>query len=143
MDLTTLVIDVVIFLVIVAVLFSVVRAWRSRPARARLMPLRPEARSHYADSWNRIESHFMDAPDEAVTEADSMITAMLGERGHPLGSDRLPGRLRSARRKLAEGRKRHRTENLRLALLDYRAVFAQMIGPDVREPVAEGRRETA
>jgi hypothetical protein len=143
MDLTTLVIDVVIFLVVVAVLFSVARAWRSRPARARLVPLRPEARSRYADSWNRIESHFMDAPEEAVTEADSMITAMLGERGHPLGTDRLPRRLRSARRKLAEGQKRHRTEDLRLALLDYRAVFTQMIGPEVHEPVAEGRRETA
>ena len=33
--------------------------------------------------------------------------------------------------------------DLRLALLDYRAVFAQMIGPEMREPVAEGRRETA
>ena len=51
--------------------------------------------------------------------------------------------MRSARRKLAEGQKRHRTEDLRLALLDYRAVFTQMIGPEVREPVAEGRRETA
>ena len=67
---------------------------------------------------------------------------MLGERGHPLGAGRLPRRLGFARRKLAEGQKRHRTEDLRLALLDYRAVFAQMIGPEVREPVAEGRRET-
>ncbi|TME55425.1 MAG: hypothetical protein E6I58_10490 [Chloroflexi bacterium] len=142
MDLTTLVIDVVIFLVVVAVLFSIVRAWRSRPARARLVALRPEARNRYADSWNRIERHFMDAPEEAVTEADSLVTAMLGERGHPLGAGRLPRRLSSARRKLAEGQKRHRTEDMRLALLDYRAVFAQMIGPEVREPVAEGRRET-
>jgi hypothetical protein len=142
MDLTTLVIDVVIFLVVVAILFSVVRAWRARPARARLVALRPEARSRYADSWNRIERRFMDAPEEAVTEADSLMTAMIGERGHPLGSDRLPRRLRSARRKLAAGQKRHRTEDLRLALLDYRAVFTQMIGPEVREPVPEGRRET-
>ena len=143
MDLTTLVIDVVIFLVVVAILFSIARAWRARPARSRLVPLRPEARSRYADSWNRIEKRFMDAPEEAVTEADSLITAMLGERGHPLGGDRLPRQLHSARRKLAEGQKRHRTEDLRLALLDYRAVFSQVIGPEVREPVAEGRRETA
>jgi len=42
MDLTTLVIDVVIFLVVVAILFSIARAWRARPARSRLVPLRPE-----------------------------------------------------------------------------------------------------
>lgn len=143
MDMTTLVIDVVIFLVVVVILFSVVRTWRSRPARAQLVALRPDARSRYVDSWDRIERHFMDAPEEAVTEADSLVTALLGERGHPLGIDRLPRRLRSARRKLAEGQKRHRTEDLRLALLDYRAVFTEMIGPEVREPAAEGRRETA
>ena len=143
MDLTTLVIDVVIFLVVVAILFSIVRAWRARQPRAGLVALRPEARSRYADSWNRTERRFMDAPEDAVTEADALVSAMLGERGHPLGSDRLPRRMRSARRKLAEGRKRHRTEDLRLALLDYRAVFTQMIGPEGREPVAEGRRETA
>ena len=85
----------------------------------------------------------MEAPEDAVTEADSLVTAMLGERGHPLIGDRLPGRLRSARRKLAEGQKRHRTEDLRLALLDYRAVFTEMIGPEVQEPEAESKRETA
>ncbi len=143
MDLTTLAIDLVILLAVVAVLFSVVRAWRSRPPRTRLVPLRPEARTRYLDSWDRIERQFMDAPEEAVTGADALIIAMLGERGHPLGAHRLPNRLRSARRKLAEGHKRHRTEDLRLALLDYRAVFTQMIGPQVREPMAEARRETA
>jgi hypothetical protein len=143
MDLTTLAIDLVIFLVVVAVLVSFGRALRARPARGRMVALRSAARARYVESWDRIEKRFMDEPEEAVTEADSLTLGMLGERGHPLGTDRLPNRLRSARRKLSEGRKRHRTEELRLALLDYRAVFTQMIGPEVREPVAEGRRETA
>jgi hypothetical protein len=69
---------------------------------------------------------------------------MLGERGHPLAENRRPYRLRSARRKMADGRRRHRTEDLRQALLDYRAAFNKMIGPEIqREEVAEGRRETA
>jgi hypothetical protein len=143
MDLITLAVDVVIFLVIVAIVVSVVRAVRARPMRARLVALTPEARSRYVSSWSRIEKLFMDAPESAVQEADSLLTALLGERGHPLGSDRMPGRLRSARGKLAEGQRRHRTEDLRLALLDYRAVFNRMIGPETREPAQEGRRETA
>ena len=141
MDLTTLVVDLVILLVILAVAMALVRAWRMRPAR--LVPLPPEARSRYAASWDGIEKHFMDAPEEAAKQADALITAMLGESGHPLVGDRLPGRMLAARRKLAEGVRRHRTEDLRLAMLDYRAVFAKMIGPETREQVAEGRRETA
>jgi hypothetical protein len=143
MDLTTLVVDIVIFLVIVAIGASVARTWRARPARARLLALPPEARRRYVSSWSRIEKQFMDAPETAVQEADSLITALLGERGHPLGVDRLPRRLRSARRRLARGQKRHRTEDLRLAVLDFRAVFEQMIGAAAPEPVPEGRRETA
>ena len=143
MDLTGLVVDVVILLVIVAIVFSVARAWRTRPARARLTALPSEARARYVLAWERIEKRFMDAPEEAVQEADSLMTAMLGERGHPLAEDRLPHRLRRARAKLADGMRRHTTEDLRQALLDYRVVFGEMAGPETREQVAEGRRETA
>jgi hypothetical protein len=143
MDATTLVTNPAIFLVIAAIAISVVRAWRARPARAPLITLSPETRSRYMTAWDRIEKRFLEAPQEAVQEADSLVLAMLGERGHPLGHDRLPRRLREARRKLAEGQRRHRIEDLRRALLDYRAVFGVMIGPVEREPVTEGRRETA
>src|SRR4030081_3007619 len=66
MDLTGLVVDVVILLVIVAIVFSVARAWRTRPARARLTALPSEARARYVLAWERIEKRFMDAPEEAV-----------------------------------------------------------------------------
>ena len=138
---TNLVIDVVILLVLVAISVSVARAWRVRPVR--LNPLPPEARSRYVAAWERIEKRFMDAPEEAVQEADSLITVILGEQGHPVAGDRVPGRLRVARREFAKGQKRHRTEDLRRALLDYRAVFVHMVGTEKVEPVAEGRRETA
>ena len=142
MDLS-LIVDIVIVLVIVAVALSIARAWRTRPVRARLTPLDPDARSRYVAAWERIEKRFMDAPEEAAQEADALLTALLGERGHPLGADRLPYQLRTARRNLADGRRRHRTEDLRRALLNCRAVFGRMIGPDTREQAGEGRRETA
>jgi hypothetical protein len=143
MDLTGLTVDVLVLLVIVAVGYSVARAWRTRPARAQLTALPSESRARYVLAWERIEKRFMDAPKEAVQEADSLVIAMLGERGHPLAEDRLPHRLRRARAKLADGMRRHRTEDLRQALLDYRVVFGEMVGPETREQVAEGRRETA
>jgi len=144
MDLTGLVVDLVILAVILAVVISIARTWQNRPARANLVALPPDSRSRYVAAWERIEKRFMDAPEEATSEADSLLLAMLGERGHPMVENRLPSQLRSARRKREAGRRRHRTEDLRQALLDYRAVFNRMIGPETqREEVAEGRRETA
>jgi len=142
MDLS-LIVDVVIVLLIVAVAISIVRAWRTRPARAHLTSLDSEARSRYLTAWERIEKRFMDAPEEAAQEADSLLTALLGERGHPLGADRIPYQLRKARRNLADGQRRHRTEDLRRALLDYRAMLGRMLGPEKSEQAGEGRRETA
>ncbi|HXL18042.1 MAG TPA: hypothetical protein VN961_11040, partial [Streptosporangiaceae bacterium] len=108
MDLS-LIVDVVIVLVIVAVALSIARAWRARTGRVRQTPLDPDARSRYVAAWERIEKRFMDAPEEAAQEADAVLTALLGERGHPLGADRLPYQLRTARWNLADGRRRHRT----------------------------------
>ena len=88
MNLTSLTVDIVILFVIIAIGVSVVRAWRWRPARGRLTTLPSEARNHYVTGWDRIEKRFMDAPDEAVREADSLLTVLLGERGHPLRNDR-------------------------------------------------------
>jgi hypothetical protein len=144
MDLTGFVVDVVVLVVILAIVISVVRAWRNRPARANLVALPPESRVRYVAAWERIEKRFMDAPEEATSEADSLLLAMLGERGHPMVENRLPNQFRSARGKREAGRRRHRTEDLRQALLGYRAVFHKMIGPETQsEEVAEGRRETA
>ena len=138
---TNLVIDVLILFVLVAIAVSVARAWRVRPVH--LSPLPAETRSRYVAAWDRIEKRFMDAPEDAVQEADSLLTVMLGEQGHAVAGDRLPPGLREARREFARRKRRHRTEDLRRALLGYREAFVQMIGPERAEPVAEGRRETA
>lgn len=93
-DATTLVTDLAIFLVGAAVVISVVRAWRARPTRAPLAELPSEVKNRYAASWERIEKRFLEALQEATQEADALVLAMLGERGHPLGHDRLPRRRR-------------------------------------------------
>jgi hypothetical protein len=94
MDATTLVTDLAIFLVVAAVVISVVRAWRARPTRVPLAELPSEVKNRYAASWERIEKRFLEALQEATQEADALVLAMLGERGHPLGHDRLPRRRR-------------------------------------------------
>jgi hypothetical protein len=48
MDATTLVTDLAIFLVVAAVVISVVRTWRARPTRVPLAELPSEAKVRYA-----------------------------------------------------------------------------------------------
>jgi hypothetical protein len=139
MDTATFVIVGLIALIVVIWLFA--RTGRSRGInRAALRPLTPEARDRYAAKWDQIESRFLEVPGEAVREADALILAMLGELGHPLAENRLPDGVRKARREASRGG----TEHMRVAILHYRAVVAELGRlTEESERIAEGRRETA
>src|SRR4029077_6617153 len=126
MDITTLVIVGMAALVVIVMLVAL--AGRpQRVGRPSLRPLTPEAIDRYAANWDRIESHFLDAPEEAVREADARALALLGEREHPLADDRLPADMLRARR-AAAGKDGRGTEGLRRAMLLYRAVIEDMAG---------------
>lgn len=141
MDITTLLVIGVIALVVLLLLMAIGRRGRAgtRPA---LRPLPPEALDRYANAWDRIEARFVDAPEEAVREADALVLALLGERQHPLGEDRLPKEMMRARR-AAAGKEVRGTEGLRRALLHYRAVIEEMAVSPVERERARGRREIA
>jgi hypothetical protein len=142
MDTSTLVVlGVIVVIAIVAVVLIASRSSR-RPA---LKPLTAEAQDRYTTQWERVEAKFVDNPDEAVKEADALILALLGERQHPLAAERLPDRMRKARR-LGTGREgRGGTEGMRQAMLQYRAVVEEYARPVERPQVTpeEGRREIA
>jgi len=141
MDITTLVIVGMAALVIIVMLVAL----GGRPrgiARPSLRPLAPEAIDRYAAAWDRIESHFVDSPEEAVREADALALALLGERGHPLAEDGLPRGMSRARR-AAAGKDGRGTEGLRRAMLHYRAVIEEMAGTPKELEQVSGRREIA
>jgi len=138
MDTTSLLVDVLIALWVLAVLIGIVRAWR-----ARLIPLTKQARARYVMSWDRIESRFLYTPQEAVREADGLVMTVLRDRHHPTDYDALPRRAKQARRRLAQDEGRGGTELLRLALLDYRNVLDDMVGYRHRVAVREGRWQVA
>jgi hypothetical protein len=141
MDVTSwVIVGVVAFMVIMILLALTSRTRRySRPA---LRPLGSEAVDRFAASWDRIESHFMDAPEEAVREADALVLALLGELGHPLADNKLPNGVLSARR-AAAGKEVRGTEGLRRAMLYYRGVIEDLVGSAVRREEVRGRREIA
>ena len=79
MNTTTLVIVGVIVLAVIIVLALVLG--RSRGLRRpKLRELTPEARDRYGSQWDKVEARFVDDPEGAVREADSILMGMLRER---------------------------------------------------------------
>jgi hypothetical protein len=107
-----------------------------------LVPLADESRDRYLVDWDRIETRFVDAPSEAVHEADALVMSLLRERRHPLETRRLPKDVLEARDD-ASMRRGDRTEGMRRAMLHYRVVMEKMVGAPIRPESREGRREMA
>jgi hypothetical protein len=127
MDTGTLVAILVVALVIVVVLFLVRAAGIGR-SRPKLRPLTPESRDRYIHDWDEIETKFVEAPEQAVREAEALVMSVMRERGHPLTERDLPQEVQRAHR--LGYTSKDRTEGMRQALLQYRAVVERMVGPE-------------
>src|ERR1700687_767992 len=139
MDQTALVVIGLAVLVIVLVLLLGGRGSR-RVRPGDLVALSDESRSRYIVEWDRIEARFVDAPEEAVREADSVVMSVMRERRHSLEERSLPQEVRAGRRDATMGRG-DRTEGMRRAMLKYGSVMERMAGARARD--RDGRREMA
>jgi C4-dicarboxylate-specific signal transduction histidine kinase len=112
-----------------------------RHAELELRDLDPAARERYSASWEEIQVRFVDAPEQAVGEADELVTRLIAERGYPTGDydDQLAHLSVEHARTLDHYRSAHdihernsrgeaTTEQLRQALVHYRALFADLLG---------------
>ena len=123
MDTTTLVIiGLAVLVIVLMLLFSK----GGRRARVDLQPLSNESRDRYLTEWDRIEMRFVDAPEEAVREADAIVMSVLRERRHPLETRLLPDDVQEARKDASRGRG-DRTEGMRRAMLRYRAAMEKIV----------------
>ena len=114
------------------------RAERRRELDIR--PLDPQARDRYAQRWRQAQEHFVDAPDQAVGEADALVQEVMRERGYPTGDFEQQARDVSvdhggvvheyhAAHELSQlsARGQASTEQLREAMVHYRALFAELL----------------
>jgi hypothetical protein len=141
MDQGTLVMIGVVALVVLVILL-LIRAAGTRRRTPHLRPLAADARERYITDWDDLEAKFVDAPEQTVREAEALVMSMLRERGHPLTERELPIEMQRAR-KLAYSSRGDKTEAMRQALLQYRAVMERLMGTtdDVRSE--HRRRELA
>lgn len=117
------------------------RTRERRHAQLELRELAPESRQRYAEAWRRVQAQFVDAPDEAVGAADELVTQLIAERGYPTQEyeDQLVHLSVDHARTLDHYRDAHEiylrhergeatTEQLRQALVHYRALFTDLLG---------------
>lgn len=54
-----------------------------RHGRIRPLPLEPAIREHYVAQWTMLQERFVDAPRQAVADADELLTRIAATRGFP------------------------------------------------------------
>jgi hypothetical protein len=108
-----------------------------------LQPLSEESRRRYEEEWNDLQAGFVDRPRRAVADADDLLTEVMRERGYPVDNFEAKSRLVSVDHPdvVENYRKGHAvylktvdgkatTEELRQAVVSYRALFEDLVHED-------------
>ena len=135
---------------------SELRAREERREQLEIRPLSAEQRERYQARWTAVQAEFVDDPAGAVTEADSLIQAVMRERGYPVDdfdtraadlSVDHPDVVENYRAghgiATAHERGKAGTEELRKAVQHYRALFEDLLEIDSPQRVDSVTRETS
>jgi FtsZ-interacting cell division protein ZipA len=114
---------------------------RRRVERLTIRRLTREDTTRYTEAWNRVQTRFVDDPKGAITEADRLVGDVMSRRGYPMGEfDQRAEDISVNHPKVVENYRtahaialRHAkgeasTEDLRQAMIHYRALFAELTG---------------
>jgi hypothetical protein len=125
-----------------------------------IKPLPEADRLRFADEWRDLQELFVDQPAEAAAGADALITRAMEAQGYPmkdfdaqaeLVSVDHPNTVENYRFAHAvqqrSGAQQASTEDLREALLRYRSLFEELLGPEGNDAAAtttaDSRRRVA
>jgi hypothetical protein len=108
--------------------------------RLNIRPLAPAARDRFAEAWREDQARFVDDPKGAVIEADRLVAEVMRERGYPVADfeqrvddisvdhPHLVQNYRAAREIVVRHKRGEAsTEDLRQALVYYRALFDELL----------------
>jgi hypothetical protein len=114
-------------------------------------PLSAEQQARYSGEWTAVQERFVDAPAAAVSAADTLIWDVMRDRGYPADkrdaslealSVYHPRPLDGYRQAQDVKAASASTEELRMALLRYRALFQDLVGVPVGQRVPARRAAT-
>ena len=111
-----------------------------------IRPLSPADRTRFADSWRNVQARFVDTPALAVSEADELVTEVMRTRGYPMAEfeqraadvsvdhPHVVEHYRAARAlAMRSERGTAETEDLRQAMIHYRALFEDLLESTVTD----------
>jgi hypothetical protein len=114
-----------------------------------IRPLEPETRQQYQNTWDRVQADFVDRPVEAVREADRLVAEVMRDRGYPMEDfdqraadisvdhPQVVDNYRSAHEiSMTSDRNEASTEDLRKAMVHYRALFVDLLADERHEQEA-------
>ena len=119
---------------------AALQARQKRVEAMTIRPLMPEDRTRFAQAWRATQARFVDEPAAATAEADQLIADLMGVRGYPVRdfeqraddiSVNYPNVVENYRAahaiSLASTRGEASTEDLRTAMIHYRALFDELL----------------
>jgi hypothetical protein len=117
-----------------------------------IRPLSAASYEAYGQRWKQVQATFVDRPDEAVDEAETLVGEVMRERGYPVDDfessadlvsvdhPRLVQNYRAAHTICVRNRQRlASTDELRNALLHYRSLFDELLVTGDGNGVTGGR----
>ena len=124
------------------------RERRGRREQFDIRELDPAARDRYAERWRGAQRRFVDEPAPAVGEADGLVMEVMRDRGYPVAEEfdqraadvsvdhpEVVDHYRAAHD--ISGRATAgdaSTEDLRQAMVHFRALFVELLGPEDEAP---------
>ena len=130
----------------------------TRQKRVSVLDIRPLSRDEYerfTTSWTKTQARFVDDPSAAITEADDLVSQVMKTRGYPVDDDferraadvsvdhpQMVDNYRGAHETALRHEKGDATtEELRLAMVKYRALFADLLETETSSEDRTGRAD--
>ena len=115
--------------------------------------LDPVEQERFKKEWESVQSHFVDSPKGAITEADELVSTVMKTRGYPMSDfdqraadisvdhPRVVQNYRAAHGiAMRADKDQAGTEDLRVAMIHYRSLFGELVRPP---ETIETKREVA
>jgi hypothetical protein len=119
---------------------SELKAREKRVEHFTIVPLAPSEAARFSEAWKVLQGRFVDDPKNAVVQADQLVRELMLKRGYPMGdferraadiSVDHPAVVEHYRAAQAiavrDGRGEADTEELRKAVVHYRALFDELL----------------
>ncbi len=127
-----------------------------RVKKFHIRPLTADDKARFSEQWAQVQAHFVDAPAGAVAEADQLLGDVMATCGYPMGDFEqraadisvdhpiVTQNYRAAHEiAVRQAKGQASTEDLRRAMIHYRALFEDLVNERKEATVVERKPATA